>query len=52
MGDQLPYEVDRRIWGGTVVTYQCPHCAHHLESPLSEAGTKQIAGIRKGDITL
>ncbi len=39
MADELPYEVDDRIFGETVVAYQCPHCAHHLESPLHEAGT-------------
>jgi hypothetical protein len=36
----LPYEVDRRIWGATVVLYKCPHCGHDLESPLDEAGTR------------
>jgi predicted Zn-ribbon and HTH transcriptional regulator len=35
----MNYHVESRLMGGPITSYQCPHCGHHLESPLHEAGT-------------
>jgi uncharacterized Zn finger protein (UPF0148 family) len=35
------YQVKRKVTGGYVVSYACPHCATALTSTLDEAGTPQ-----------
>ena len=39
--DTVTYQVKKRATGGFSVSYDCPHCAAALISPLTDAGTSK-----------
>ena len=55
VADEQPismYKVKKRLWMGSVVTFQCDECGAELTCPLHEAGTRQKCPSCKREFTI